>query len=557
MFLSHHQDSLAAYINTIPNGDFVAVFTRYAADFPKWQNNVYIAFDKIGATPLLRGIKNDSSAYVLIGCKQNTVGATIAEDTVYEPIPPADPADSKITEINGGINGKWFDGSIISPLIGPAKGWNKLNYNIIGGEKNGTDSFNFSIIGIAKNGKDTVLKSKISQQDTDISYIDAARYPNIKLRLDLNDVSNRTPLQLKRWQVTYNPVAEGSIINNQDFSYHADSLSEGDTFSFSIPFINISSVTMDSLLVKYNFIHQNQVVLTKFKRFGPLSNGNYVVYSQQIPTMGYSGQNKLNIMFNPDNDQPEQYLNNNSLTIPFVVTHDDANPLLDVTFDGRHIMNSAIVSAQPVIQISSRDENPVLQQKDTTTFEIYLKTPDTKPFQRYWFSGNKLTFYPANDTFKTAVALFKPGLLADGGYTLKVQSFDKSGNPAGTSPYLIDFRVVNHSHIENVRAFPNPFSDKVNFRFTITGYTIPSEIMIRISAVDGRIVKDINLPDKNRFYVGENNIPNAWDGTDRSGVVVQNGMYFYQVFVRQFAPGISLQRAQLYFLDKGKLILIR
>ena len=68
---------------------------------------------------------------------------------------------------------------------------------------------------------------------------------------------------------------------------------------------------------------------------------------------------------------------------------------------------------------------------------------------------------------------------------------------------------------------------------------------------------DINLPENNRFYVGPNTIPNAWDGTDRSGVVVQNGMYFYQVFVRQFAPGISAQRAQLYFLDKGKLILIR
>jgi hypothetical protein len=557
MFLSHHQDSLAAYINSIPDGDYVAVFTRYAVNFPNWQNNVYTAFDKIGATPLLRNIKNDFSSYVLIGRKQNTTGLTIAEDTIYEPVPPADPADSRTVEINGGIKGMWYSGTLVSTIIGPAKNWNKLHFNIAGADKSGTDSFDLSIIGIAKNGKDTVLKSKILPQDTDISYIDAASFPNLKLHLELNDVSNRTPLQLKRWQITYNPVPEGSIINNRDFSYHADSISEGDTFSFSIPFINISSVLMDSVLVKYSFIHQNQEVFAKYKRFWPLSSGKSVVYSQQIPTKGYSGQNKINIMFNPDNDQPEQYLNNNSLTIPFVVSHDVANPLLDVTFDGRHIMNGEIVSAQPVITIASKDENPVLRQNDTATFEIYLKMPDAKPFHRYWFSGNKLTFYPAKDSFTTAVAIFKPGLLADGSYTLKVQSFDKSGNPAGANPYLIDFKVVNYSGINEVSAFPNPFSDKVNFRFTITGYTIPSEIMIRIIGLDGRLVKEINLPGNKRFYVGQNTITNAWDGTDKSGAVVQNGLYFYQIFVRQFAPGISPQRAQLYFLDKGKLILIR
>jgi len=332
---------------------------------------------------------------------------------------------------------------------------------------------------------------------------------------------------------------------------------EGDTFLFSIPFRNISSLKMDSLLVKYSYIHNNNEVYTRYHRFGNLYEGNSVVYSDKIPTLGKVGQNKVNIMFNPDNYQPELYLNNNSLSIPFVVMHDDANPLLDVTFDGRHIKNGDIVSAQPLITITSRDENPVLRQVDTSTFEISLKRPDGKPFRRIWFSENKISFYSAKDSFNTAMAIFKPGLLEDGIYTLKAQSFDQSGNAAGAYPYQIDFRVINQSKISNVMVFPNPFSDKVNFRFTITGYTIPSEIIIRIIALDGRLVKEIHLPEKHNFYVGQNTISNAWDGTDKSGTVVQNGMYFYQIVVRQFSPGITADRAQLYLLAKGKLILIR
>ena len=121
MFLSHHQDSLADYINSIPDGDYVAVFTRYAVNFPNWQNNVYTAFNKIGASPLLKGIKNDLSAYALIGRKENSGGIRIAEDTVYEPVAPTDPADSKTVEINGVISGSWYSGSIVSTTIGPSK----------------------------------------------------------------------------------------------------------------------------------------------------------------------------------------------------------------------------------------------------------------------------------------------------------------------------------------------------------------------------------------------------------------------------------------------------
>ena len=64
----------------------------------------------------------------------------------------------------------------------------------------------------------------------------------------------------------------------------------------------------------------------------------------------------MGIDFNPDSDQQEQYHFNNFLYRDFYVKPDVTNPLLDVTFDGVHILNKDIVSAKPHIQIKVKDE---------------------------------------------------------------------------------------------------------------------------------------------------------------------------------------------------------
>ncbi len=64
--------------------------------------------------------------------------------------------------------------------------------------------------------------------------------------------------------------------------------------------------------------------------------------------------------FNPNNDQPEQYHFNNFLYKSFYVKSDKFNPLLDVTFDGVHILNDDIVSARPHIVVKLKDENKSL-----------------------------------------------------------------------------------------------------------------------------------------------------------------------------------------------------
>ena len=48
----------------------------------------------------------------------------------------------------------------------------------------------------------------------------------------------------------------------------------------------------------------------------------------------------------------------------FSVIKDHTNPILDVTFDGVHILNNDIVSPNPFIVIELDDENPFLILSD-------------------------------------------------------------------------------------------------------------------------------------------------------------------------------------------------
>ena len=105
-------------------------------------------------------------------------------------------------------------------------------------------------------------------------------------------------------------------------------------------------------------------------------------------TVGLSGWNTLEMEVNPYingslsiKDQPEQEHFNNLLSIPFFVTKDDENPILDVTFDGIHIIDGEVVSSKPMINITLDDENPYLIMEfsiDTKIILISIKKYEKK-----------------------------------------------------------------------------------------------------------------------------------------------------------------------------------
>ena len=234
-------------------------------------------------------------------------------------------------------------------------------------------------------------------------------------------------------------------------------------------------------------------------------------------------------------DQPEQQHFNNLLQVPFYVNGDKINPILDVTFNGRHILNGDIIAPESEILISLKDENPYLIMddiSDTTLFGVYVTDPDGIQTRIPFIDaqGNTIMqWIPADGQSKRFKIVFPSYFEKSGKYSLLVQGADRSGNLSGDLEYKISFEVIHESMITYMMNYPNPFSTSTRFVFTLTGNEVPDEMIIQIMTVSGKVVREITEDQLGPIQIGRNISEYAWDGTDEFGDPLANGVYLYRV----------------------------
>jgi hypothetical protein len=208
-------------------------------------------------------------------------------------------------------------------------------------EEPGTpDDVELQVLGIKSDGTiDTLIAVNTPGESVPVDFIDAAVYPKLKFRMAVSDPVNYTPYQLDYWMLTYDPVPEGAIAPNIYFQ-EKDSVGVGEQVNFGIAFKNVSKSNFDSVKVKVAITDKNNVEKIIYDgRQKPLVAGDTIKLNVPIDTRLLDGQNTLFVNFNPDNDQPEQYLFNNYAFRNLYVRPDSLSPVMDVTFDGTHILN--------------------------------------------------------------------------------------------------------------------------------------------------------------------------------------------------------------------------
>ena len=426
-------------------------------------------------------------------------------------------------------------GSITSPQFGPAKQWKQLHWRGYSLETPSTDTVGLQVIGIDTLGNFTPLYNLgIANQDYDISAINAAKYPNLQLRLTALDTINLTPYQLKYWRLTYSPVPEGAVAPNIFFKC-ADTVALGQQLQFEVAFKNISVTAFDSMSIQISIIdHSNVTHLVQLPKKRPIVSGDTLLINYVINTQNFPGLNTIYLNVNPNNAQPEQYHFNNFLYKNFFVQVDNTKPLLDVTFDGVHILNQDIVSAKPHITIKLTDESKYLLLTDTSEVSVLIRFPDGS-IHNYSYASDTLRFTPATSgSNNTATVDFYPSFLKQYNpqgdvYTMIVTGKDASGNPAGAISYQVSFTVINKAMISNMLNYPNPFTTSTAFVFTITGSQVPQNIKIEILTITGKIVREITEDELGPLHVGTNITQYKWNGTDMYGQRLANGVYLYHV----------------------------
>ncbi|MBL0024723.1 MAG: hypothetical protein IPO98_06720 [Saprospiraceae bacterium] len=318
---------------------------------------------------------------------------------------------------------------------------------------------------------------------------------------------------------------------------------------------------MDSILVKYTYIGSDNHANVNYKKLGKLLSG------QKISDMiefnigaGNITDVRLIIEINPDNNQPELNLFNNTLTVQFGVKRDQTNPLLDILFDGIHIMDGDIVSPKPEILITLEDDNKLLPVTDPNLFEMKLDTGRNQ-IMEIPMTSPQIKFTPAGNGNTTAKIQYYPNL-KEGDYKLIVQAKDASGNKSGVNPRSVNFKVIERQSISNVLNYQNPFSTSTQFVFTLTGEEVPEIMSISIMTVSGKVVREITKEELGPLHIGLNRSEYKWDGTDDYGSKLANGVYLYKVNTRKKDKSLydqfSLEKTDSYFTKGfGKLVILR
>lgn len=457
-------------------------------------------------------------------------------------------------------------GSITSPVFGPAREWKQLKWRGSSDAIPG-DVTTIDVIGIRSDGTENLLFSNVttSQQDFDISSINASIYPNVKLKLITLDNVKYTPYQLRYWRVTYVPVPEGAIAGNLYLKVK-DSVELGEPMDYKIAFKNISDMPFDSVKLKLVITDRNNVPnIIPTPRRRPLLVGDTLQIGSLINTSNFPGVNTVYLEANPDNDQPEQYHFNNFAYRNLYVKPDSLNPLLDVTFDGVHILNKDIVSSKPQVIIKLKDETRWMILDDTSLLTLQVRYPNGF-LRRFYFNNDTTRFIPAGQApnpDNTATIDFRPYFPVDGEYEMIVTGRDKSNNSAGNIQYRVIFNVINKPMISNMLNYPNPFTTSTAFVFTITGNEVPQNIKIEIMTITGKIVREITKDELGTLRIGRNITEFKWDGTDQYGQKLANGIYLYRVVTNLNGKMLDKYKAEGDNTDKyfnkgyGKMYLMR
>lgn len=542
--------------NVVQDGDYVFVFTvlktinsdfnpgTWSADESAIGRSIFTVLESYGAKAV-RGLEEIGSVPYNFIAQKN--GSVLGEDI-------ASSKDDLISTISF-IPIKRTEGELESVLVGPAIEWDKLEWNEETRLAN-EDSY----IEVFAHGDTTVSVGVYKDvYEVDLSTIDAKKYPHISISYFAKDETLRTANPLNLWRVYYKGIPDAAINPFAHLVFQKDTLEQGEDLNVEIAIDNLTQSNMDSLLVRYSILNSENKDEETFDRLEPLTKEGRIISKFKRNTQDLLGEYQFTIEVNPNKDQIEKFSFNNFGIREFYVNKDNINPLLDVTFDGIHIMDGDLVSSNPVIVLTLKDNNTFLPINDISLFDLALLSEDGSVWN-IPLDDPSLNFIPASGEGENKATLQFSPQLSDGKYKFVAQAKDASGNFSGNQAYEVNFEVITATSISSVLNYPNPFSTSTQFVFTLTGELL-SDMYIQIMTLSGKVVREITMQELGNIHVGINRSDYRWNGTDDFGNRLANGVYLYRV-VTKGADGMDFDQFNTtidgYFKDGfGKMVIMR
>jgi hypothetical protein len=196
---------------------------------------------------------------------------------------------------------------------------------------------------------------------------------------------------------------------------------------------------------------------------------------------------------------------------------DVKKPVVEITVNGRILHDNMLVPMNPSLAFIIQDENGI---DLTSGFNVYI-------------DDQKLTTEELNvpDTVQNAnaVALTAKPKLSAGEHTIRTEVADAFGN---TLEKTLSFKVSESFDLQIFGNYPNPFEDFTVISFLIIANNVLDDFSLKIYTVAGRQIREIKNPQGSDEIWDPGYHEVEWDGRDRDGKLVANGVYFALVKAR-------------------------
>lgn len=409
-------------------------------------------------------------------------------------------------------------GRVTSPPIGPASAWARARLER---SDPAISDIRLSIYGIQKSGQEDLLIEAGNVTEADISAINAAVYPTIRIRAAFYPQGgDPREAKLRAWSVSYTQPPELAV-NYQSLAMLQDSVQQGAPAEIAIGILNAGEGDAGSFPVQLEVVGADNIPRPagQFTVAG-LKSGMWFDTTAAISTDFLSGAYQVFVRVDRDDAVLEEYEDNNTYITAVYVKPDTSRPRLDVTFDGFAPFDDDYIRYNPEIVLTLHSSNPV----PVTSQDNFTITLDGEPMD---LDSIGFTMTAATKD-QPATLRFQP-TLADGIYYFGFNAEDAKRTPVYDEVPEVRLRVSTQSRIAELYNYPNPFDHETSFTFLLTGAEPPPEVEVKIYTVAGRLIRKLSYP-ASTMRIGYNGL--KWDGRDEDGDALANGVYFYKLIAK-------------------------
>lgn len=449
-------------------------------------------------------------------------------------------------------------GNVEFPVAGPAVAWKDLTLTLTDVES--SDSVFYTIHGLDRLQKnDSVLFKGIYTGTLDLSVIDAKAFPYLRTSLKVDDKVNKTPVQIRSLGLDYTPAPDLVVIPGKLEQTIVDTIAQGQNSTYRFQVFNASTTASDSFNYELAFPLGSRTDKLRFKSKGSEAF-SFIDFEHVLQTNDFQALQTVETSINPSDSLLEDDYRNNLMAQKILVEKDKINPVIDLTINGRKLLNGDIISPNSQVKVRLSDENQYRPLTDTNFVKVYLLN-EAGVTTRLFMNDSRVQ-YTLGTTQKNVIDIIWAMQLQDGEYTIVVQAQDASGNQSGKADYKVSFKVISEKRVSRFYNYPNPFSNATRFVYTLTGDAPPTEYNISIYTMSGVLVRTLTARDLGPLQVGNNLTVNAWDGTDEWGNKLANGVYLYKVTLNDpqndFKNFQVNDKEQIHFESGfGKMVILR